>query len=219
MKTPVSFAPTCATLAIAVAAAVAGCTTVPREIPGPTAQELKEFGQYVQDTNWRSMNLPAGAIHRPEIAPERYIGQLEFTEVIRGCTRDHARQNYRLLATYADARRLEKSGGGDYFDDLAWYECTVTFPIELDSLGLRSNAELTLIYEHFQRWVIPCLAAHGYTITDAPSREGFLEDGVVFWSPLESLFREGTIGDTEYSELRDECDAYPAWLFPSAYSR
>jgi len=217
VKTPVSFAPTCAALAIAAAAAVAGCTTVPRDVPGPTAAELKAFGQFVLDENWRAIELPAGAIHRPTISPERYVDQREFTEVIYECVGEHAVNEYRRLATYTEAKKLQEAGGGEYFDALAWYECSARFPLELDSLGFRSNAELTLIYEHFQRWVVPCLATYGYTVTKPPSREEFLEDGVVFWSPLEDLFREGKIGDAEYSELRDECDAYPAWLFPSAY--
>jgi hypothetical protein len=216
VKTPVSFA-SCAAFAIAVMAAVTSCTSAPREVPGPTADELKAFGQFVLDDNWQSIELPAGAVRRPAISPERYIDQLEFTEVIYGCVRDYAAHDYRQLATYSQAKRLKKSGGGDFFDALAWYECSARFPLELDSLGLRSNAELTLIYEHFQRWVVPCLASYGYTVTTAPSRESFLEDGVVFWSPLEDLFREGTISDLRYAELREDCDVYPAWLFPSAY--
>lgn len=217
MKTPVSFAPRCAALAIAVAAAVTGCTTTPREVPGPTADELKAFGQFVLDNKWRSIELPAGAIRRPAIAPERYIDQLEYTEVIYGCVNDYGVHDYRQLTTFAQARRLKKSGGGDYFNELAFYECSARFPVELDALGFRSNAELTQIYEHFQRWVVPCLATYGYTVTNAPSREDFLEDGVVFWSPLEDLFREGKISDLRYAELREDCDVYPAWLFPSAY--
>lgn len=215
VKTSVSFASIVVALASAVTAVLAGCSAPRSEPNGPTAEELKAYGQFVLDRQWDSLELPR-SIHRPTITPKRYVDSENFSSVTYNCVNDIARHGYRPLLTYRDAVRVKKTGDGDFLDALAWYECTARFPVELDALGLRSDEQLTVIYDHFQRWVIPCLATHGYVVTGAPSRAKFLEDGEGFWSPLEDLYRTGYLSETDYLELREACDVYPARMFPGA---
>lgn len=97
--------------------------------------------------------------------------------------------------------------------DMAMYECAVSYPPDPRMLKPYSQDQLTLIYQHNEKSVIPCLEQHGFTIPESPSLETFIQ---TFESqpfiPFDSAYLQGPglgFSDMEVEELRVVCPPYP----------
>lgn len=65
-----------------------------------------------------------------------------------------------------------------------WYECEARYTLDPTYKGNWSDAQIGLMYDYWDEFFMPCLEAHGRTVTrsDQPTRERFIAEFTdVFW--------------------------------------
>jgi len=73
-----------------------------------------------------------------------------------------------------------------------------------------SLTQLDALYDYYERWLVPCLAAHGGGVVEIPSREEFVDGGdgaPGWWNPyLESTRPASMTGViAQFAECRRTC--------------
>lgn len=100
----------------------------------------------------------------------------------------------------------EVSEGQQEAFSLALYTCTARYPIAAEDMAPLDETQMGALYDHWQDETIPCLEALGYAVEQPPSRESFVEGGVV-WDPRESTY-ESVMLDVERGRWADEESVY-----------
>ena len=170
---------------VAAAASVfllAGCVstvTVPTGLPD---KQIAEMTKASLDATWAA----TGLTDRPHAA----LGELEsgasFFDSMREC----------MYASGISLDGLSRDQSGGYTpllvnnvpagpaDRVAFYLCFAEHPIDpVSGTGVATREQLEYLYDYWQRWLIPCIALHGYDVTDPPRRIIFVTREQYSWSP------------------------------------
>ncbi|WP_157519089.1 hypothetical protein [Modestobacter sp. Leaf380] len=102
--------------------------------------------------------------------------------------------------------------------NLAEYVCAASYPINPDFMGAYTDRQISIQYDWTVDSVIPCLRAEGYTISDPPSREVFIETYTTDpFYPFAELF-DLQLSNAEWNALEVRCPqiAPTNLLFPDA---
>lgn len=94
---------------------------------------------------------------------------------------------------------------------LAWYVCNARFTPDPDYMQDWTEAQIGLVYDYWEQYFIPCMAAHGYPISTAtmPSRETYIATFFTLertWWPNETLLG---LQRSERERLEPVCSPYP----------
>jgi hypothetical protein len=179
---------------------IAGCTATP--LPeGPSDAEIEKRVATELDWQWGLTGLE-GVVARPVVElkgpPSQY--SIGFGE----CMSDAGFSGW----GYDDSGLVLDDGDPTDEQRLAFYVCNAEYP----SVDPLSTAQLEYVYDYYERWLIPCLALHGYEQHDpVPTRESFVGDPVqdgFRWSPYSSIYFTPAT-ESAYVELQAECDPAP----------
>lgn len=95
--------------------------------------------------------------------------------------------------------------------ELASFVCFSRYPIDPEISQDWSRAQIGLVYDYWDEYFIPCMAAHGYPVdtTGQPSRESFVSE---FYSGARAWWatdRYDALPEEERASLAGKCPPYP----------
>jgi hypothetical protein len=201
---------------VGLAASLAGCSIAPDAVPDPpTVDETLAFHDMMLDKTWAKTGLE-GRVQRPTVRVGPILAPNDWSSAISDCMQGlvvdavgwsySSTEGYQLLETQPDA--------DPYADEveLGWYVCIAQHPLDAGVDGtLRSPAQAAYLYQYFQRWLVPCLEAHGVAVADEPTRAQFLTNGMSGdWNPYFTLRGEPPGG---FDRLLQQCGA-PTGVIP-----
>lgn len=113
-------------------------------------------------------------------------------------------------------------GGVQYLDEvpeaqekalhLAYYVCAAKYPLDPVYLTEWTSEQLGLLYDYWEQYFIPCLAAHGLKIDESskPTRESYVArfhtPERASWWPSDTL---ATMPEKERAAIEASCPGYP----------
>jgi hypothetical protein len=175
------------------------------EVPiGQSEQEAAQAAAELLDATWRGTGLDDAL--RPELPvfPAAHSNtwfddiaacMLEVGIVLNGISGPDARGYTPIFEGQQDI---------DYTVRLHWYECFAHDPLDpFAGSGSATPAEREYLYDYYQRWVIPCLVMHGYSLKVIPSRDEFMASQSLHWNPYWSLTEYPE--HAQYGSLQAQC--------------
>jgi hypothetical protein len=120
-----------------------------------------------------------------------YVALIDWGGEVTVCMRDAGFDNYN-----ATAASFVRGGDAEVtpLEEATLNNCLTQVQVDPVDMNILSREQLNYIYSYFERRLVPCLAAHGITVTDLPTREKFLsmifiddEFGYAPWSPYEGF--------------------------------
>ena len=161
---------------------------------------------------WQQIGLQPGT--RPiEIDPIEYVDEELYGHVISTCILEIPDSDFEAAIQELVSEQPRRDR--EYVrSSLEWWVCQGLYPLELDDITLLSSAELTALYEHYELFTVPCLAAKGYRVYAPLERGSFTTEGWPAWSPVDALMTRGAeLEQDEYITLAIECRAFPERFF------
>jgi len=111
---------------------------------------------------------------RPPVQMDRYVHPSEWASLVVNCLHE---LGYTAARASPDggvqSGSLEPSQAEPHA--LALYQCTGRYPIDPVYFESTDAQSVNALYDYFTDVVVDCLAAQGFTVSPAPSRERFLE--------------------------------------------
>lgn len=178
-------------LALAASALLlAGCAATPVVPPGITTEEFEAIIDQ-QNAGWWESIAPGEP--RPVIEPIEYLQLGEESALVQQCILD------------ANIDGVTESPGGSInfnYDpadpksnnafDRANYICAMQYPYDRSdpaAMGYFSEAQLGYLYDYFAERSVPCLRMLGYSVSDPPDRQQFVDKFYVngWWMPYYEL--------------------------------
>ena len=192
------------------------CTAPAEPIPGISDAELEKYVAEQREAYWEGLGLPEDT-PALDVRPIEYVDEGDWGFVQNECL-DGMREG--AMSEEIDARLafVAPEDQEAARENLRWFICEGQYPLELDDIDMMSNAQLTALYEHYQKFTVPCLAAKGYRMNAPPAIEDFSSAGWAIWSPVDSIVltldqqMTGIPGDV-YTQLIEDCQAQPRVFF------
>lgn len=156
----------------------------------------------------RAQDLGVGV---PQVERVAWMGsRQEAAEAVTSCLRESGFPGARLDvdgATVLD--NLPESQVPAF--DLALLVCDARYPIDPEISQDWSRAQVGLVYDYWDGYFIPCMAAHGYPVdtSEQPSRESFVSEfhsGARAWWAAD---RYDSLPEEDRATLVGECPPYP----------
>lgn len=192
----------CVALAASVAL-VAGCAT-PRPLPpGPDEAEVREILDR-QNSDWWDLMFPGQP--QPSIEVIEVIPEDEWTPAMVGCMTAAGIEG---VSATEDGLLFEPPPGTQRAMNRAYFECFLQYPVEVvDGAAMIGEAQVSWLYDYFDRRLAPCLRLLGYRVEPSPPREQFLVDFYNYnaWTPYAAIAQ----ADTDWDLLDARCPPPPA---------
>lgn len=182
-----------AVVAVAIAVSATGCASEALPTPEPmTPAESVVWTQAFIDGTWASTGLP------DDERPQRGAGTAhtdpgEWNGALDDCLTENLPdgENGYGASWGPQGFALTTSSGSDETDPtkarVAYY-CVLSNPPAPTAMpGVVSHSQQDYLWQYWNRWTMPCLVAHGYEVTDLPSRADAFADGSMSWSPFFSV--------------------------------
>ena len=189
-------------LAVASVAVLCGCTSaidVPRGLP---AEQLESMTQATVDATWEATGLRT----RPTVEVGATESGEKFFDAIRDC----------MFASGVNLDGMSVDANGGYLpmlvnqdepgpaERIAFYQCFAQHPIDpVSGTGIATREQLEYVFDYWTRWLMPCIAMHGYSVANAPEREVFIRQGSYTWSAYGGVTNFRTLDD--FQRLMAEC--------------
>jgi hypothetical protein len=167
-----------AIVALAATVMLSACTTPPA--PGLDSEQRARIASQRVSSPIGSTNLEF-----------TYVSLTDWGGEVTGCMSDAGYKNYN-----ATAASFVRGGSAEMttLEEATLDNCLTQVQVDPVDMNILSREQLNYIYSYFERRLVPCLAAHGITVTDLPTREKFLsmifiddEFGYAPWSPYEGF--------------------------------
>ena len=171
-------------------------------------QERSEAYAELLDQSWQRVSSQFPDAERPEVELVRYVDQNEWAEVTVSC----------LVEQGVDAK-VSTDGQGGYEMagvegqllpmEIAIYTCNARYPTDPALTLPLTEAELDFVYDYYVNVLNPCLENEGVEITEAPSRQAFIDTygaSEGWWTPYEAV---GTTGEEDWNQLNRVCPQSP----------
>ena len=203
-------------LALVVVFLVSACVAPAERIPPMTDDELTQFAAAQRADYWVNLGVPNDtpplAVQFIEYVDVEQYGNVQ-TECVDGMQSEPVRPDIAEVVAGVELERRPQ-----LIMDLQWFICEGMYPLELEDMGLLSAAQLDALYEHYQRFTVPCLVAKGYQVGPPPSLEDFRRAGWPSWSPVDALVIDydsvsGGLPMDVYVDLYEDCRAQPREFF------
>lgn len=189
-------------LAAASVAVLCGCTgaiDVPQGLP---AEQLESMTRATVDATWEATGLST--------RPAAEVGETEsgatFFDAMRDC----------MFASGVNLDGMSVDANGGYTpmlvnhdepgpaDRIAFYQCFAQHPIDpVSGTGIATREQLEYVFDYWTRWLMPCIAMHGYSVANTPERQVFVRQGSYTWSAYGAVTDYRTIEQVD--ELKAEC--------------
>ena len=158
--------------------------------PGPSAGDVSAARTAFMAATWDALPI-SQTMDRPSTVYEEPLSQGDWDADFTLCARKLPNID---SISWGDHGVFYDATAGASFDEatqLALFHCAVVHPRDFadSESGVRSAAQLDYTYDHYRRWLLPCLAANGFGYGQPPTRDEFFELGGN-WSP----YTEGLVG-------------------------
>lgn len=151
-------------------------------------------------------------VDAPEVERVAWMGsRQEAAEAVASCLRESGFPEARLDVDGAIVLdNLPESQVQAY--DLALFVCDARYPIDPEISQDWSRAQVGLVYDYWDEYFIPCMAAHGYPVDTSgqPSREAFVSE---FYSGARAWWatdRYDALPEEDRASLVRVCPPYPS---------
>lgn len=191
----------------AVLVTMPGCTLAVAPPPPPNEQQGEVLYAEMLDRSWISTGL-SEQMTRPEITAEDPVAVDAWTQAVVTCM---AEEGYSQVAFHWEPARgyyldqvlnIESSVLDDA--ELRFFVCVSRHPLDVLSDDMLSTREqLEFVYDDYQRRVVPCLIVNGVPVSNAVTRDRFVETQGS-WSPYQELSVQ-TRTSAEFERLRTQC--------------
>lgn len=153
------------------------------------------------EAHWADIQRRFPGAERPDADFERFVTRDEEPTVLAACLRGEG------LAVGPDGS-TSASPGTELEHELAWFVCTVRFPLSPNEYLPYTEDELRHIHRYFTEQLLPCLEGRGYEIGDPP---GFDEFRARWWTDdTWSPYRDVAESDADaFAETERECPPLP----------
>lgn len=184
-----------------VTLALSGCVTSAPE-PGLSEAESAEIRTQLSDSLWESTGLPTD--RRPPDPASTAVSIDEWAATIVACMRDAGYTNYAV----ASGGGYTSEGNPDDGELIAGFVCRLSVTIDYGDSAYLNHAQRDYLYDYYQRNLVPCLANHGISVSEAPTRAEF-QELLGAWNPYYAVpnAQQGRMFSDE--ELKAECSFYP----------
>lgn len=177
-------------VAAATLAALVGCSSVVAVPQPPTAGQRNALYAEMLDRTWISTGL-SERMARPDVAAAAPVDVDAWTQAVVLCMAD---EGYTQVAFHWEPDRgyyldqvlnIESSVLADA--ELRFFVCVSQHPLDVLSDDMLSTREqLDFLYDDYQRRVVPCLLVNGVPVSNAVTRDRFVETQGS-WSPYQGL--------------------------------
>lgn len=146
----------------------------------------------------------------PDIPRERWVSGVDFGESVGSCLAEAG-----FEGVWDGRYGFEFPQGIAASQDLAFerasYECDARFSIDPVFMQEWSSDQIGLLYDYWEEFYVPCLAAHGVGVDmSAPSREAYVAafhtPERISWWPEEAL---ASVSAGKRESVSQVCDPYP----------
>lgn len=199
-------------IAIAVAASLtAGGFALAASEPPPPLDPDIAFEQYQGGIaeQWAELHEKYPEAVRPNVSFVRFITKEEEDVVVAACLRA---QGIPAVIDENGVGTLTPIGQEQEYD-LAWFACTVQFPLDPSEYQPPTDEEMYFLYRYYLDEQIPCLEARGYDISAPPGFDDFLARWWAgeMWAP----YTEVEVSDfATLEDIQDACPPLPPELRP-----
>lgn len=178
-----------------------GATSAPVQDPSPSGQaEIPSPEQQAKiDAYLVELAQVYGVSDPTEVAMVRMVSAFEWEQIQADCMREAG------LPMEADvpAEQVEAVR-------LATYTCNAQYPVNPDqNLGNVSDEQKKKAYDYLTGTLVTCLTSEGYSISDIPSEQYFIEDWDRSgpWTPYDHISSEQS--QEEFQRLDQKCPMNP----------
>ena len=192
----------------ALAAMLAACSA-----PRTSAPETTDPGsspQSPEDYAWSRVTNQYPDAQRPEVDVVRVVTPSEWAPAVVACL---AEDGFEAEALADGGIRSEVTGEQGEAYAIAYYTCTIRYPIDPKYLQPLNDDQLAVLYAYTRDVLAPCLESFGLVVPDAPTLEVFVENkGVAAWNVYADVPTKVT-SDEMWQEISAKCPQYPPDLF------
>lgn len=182
-----------------------GCVTPSPAPVGLSDSERATFAQQEQDVQWMIADLPG---ERPAVVPT-FVSYDDYGRVLNECLTD---EGLGQIMVFAGGALTLPQAPLTADERLSLYLCSAKYMISPDEVGYLSRAERERVYDYYRNWLVPCIEAHGQSVSLSLSRSEFAATpGYIDWNPYYPL--ELQIDPAVLSELQGECPFVPPGIY------
>ena len=186
---------------VAAALLLSGCVTSSPEPAGLSESERIDFAQQEQDLQWLIADLPG---ERPAVAVT-FVASADYGSVLNECLSD---LGLGQIMVFAGGVLTLPQTPLTPEERLSLYQCSAKYIVAPDEAGYLSTAERERVYDYYRDWLVPCIEAHGQSVSNAVSKSAFAATpGYVDWNPYYPL--ELQLDPALLSELQSRCPFVP----------
>ena len=192
------------TAVVAAALLLSGCVESSPAPAGLTDEDRIDFALQAQDLQWFLAELPG---QRPIVSPT-FVTTEKYGPALSECFADRALVGVRVVheAVLLPEAPLTPE------QRLSLYLCSAKYVVSPDEVGYLSREELERVYDYYRDWLVPCIEAHGLSVSLSVSKKAFAATpGYVDWNPyypLEQQFAPGAL-----SEVQANCPFVPPGIY------
>lgn len=166
-------------------------------------EDLSEEEKLDRHIEVMSRNYPDQFDESPDLEVDTWLrSNSERSELIAGCLQD---AGFPAEPEVSGGVRFDPGVPTSQQDALneARYECDSRFPLDPAYFGDWNDDQLSVVYEYWDDYFIPCMEAHGHTVPrdDQPSKESFVSSFHTpdrsGWNPGAMSFGTLSAGDQE----------------------
>lgn len=193
----------------ALAAMLAACSA-----PGASAPETTDPGSSTQsreDYAWSRVTNQYPDAQRPEVDVVRVVTPSEWAPAVVACL---AEDGFEAEALADGGIRSEVTGEQGEAYAIAYYTCTIKYPIDPKYLQPLTDVQLSRLYVYSRDTLAPCLESFGLEVPSPPTLEVFIENdgGMMAWNIYADVPAKVHSNDL-WQEISAACPQYPPDLY------
>ena len=199
----------CIGVAATLAIGLTGCTgSGPVATPTPNALTASEFQSLIEEDIDEAWARAGQSVERPEVSIIRLVALFEWPDVIAQCMNDAGYDNVNSVDGGLEVRDVPEAQRSAMA--LAQFICEAQYPTDPKFNVPLNESQLSYLFDYLKNEQKPCLEEAGYTISDPPSEQKFIESyyNTGGWSPYSELPTGNTI-----NEMESSCPQIPSGLW------
>lgn len=167
------------------------------------AKKLKPLWEGVR-ARWQKQGIDLGP--QPVVALVRYTSWLEHGDVVAECLRQHG----------IEAQGDPNGGGVEFSGDgtpstpaneMVTWTCFAQYPIDPEEWQEWTPEQLSMLYDYWVEWRVPCLHSYGFKTPPAPDKNEYVAkfhtEDRIWWDPASDL------SGSTVADMAKKCPMFP----------
>jgi hypothetical protein len=198
-----------ATLLLTLGIALTACTG-PSQVD--STEPTPEIGAEASDQAWGLVASKHPGAERPDVEVIRVAQMDERPQLLATCMNE---AGFPDVTVSADGGVMSGEVSAEQSEayDVAFYVCQTQYPLDPKYNEPLTDDQLSLLYEYYTGELSECLHGLGYTFSDPPSKQSFIDSYTTApWGPWYESVQQVT-SDAEYDTLVRTCPQLPTNLY------